>query len=250
MAQGAPDGYKPTLLMGVYDGEPTPVAVDEQGRIIMVVEEASPITKTGKVIYRTSFDEGLIRVRTSATGTGASVAVDETEALSGAYSCKLTGGSDGTRKAICYFYTMPGAWNKWGFEFALRYGTDADWLRFYLMSYDGTNYRDIIFQYKPADEKWEIWDENESGFVDLLTGQTFQALASLFYKFKVTIDVENGVYDTFTYPGGSVDLSGYGMLTSADTRISRAEAIVWLQSRAGENDWCLIDDVIITQDEP
>lgn len=249
MTTGAPDHFKRILLYGLYNGAATPLACDEQGRLILVTEPVSPFGKSGTVLIADDFSDGLIHVKTATSGTGAAVELEDSEALRGGYSCKLTGGSDANQTASVLWYCFPSAFNKLGMEFAVRFASFTEIIRLDLAARDGTDgYRGQL-RYNHLATAWQIYDPGAADWVDILSGFIFSEAAHEFLGFKLVIDWANGRYGSFRYAGGLVDISSYALETISNDMYPRAYGQIEVKALAGGTGWSLIDNVIITQDE-
>ena len=249
MATGTKDYFKAMLLYGLYRGEPIPMACDEQGRLVLIVEEVSPFTKSGTEIWRDNFEDGLVKCSYASGGTGASVAIDTTEAVSGAQSCIMTGGSDGSAYARIGYYFPPSTYNKLALEFALRFGANIDHIDIFFTTNDAVNTYKARFRYDWADQTWYIENFDESKFESVLSSMLYLGLPNFFNRFKCVIDIPNGKYHKFVYPGGSADLTAYNLGTTSPTQFRYATVTISVYSVAGYNAVMLVDDVVITQDE-
>lgn len=246
---GAPDYFKRMLLYGLYNGVATPLACDEQGRLILVVESVSPWDRSGTVIVADDFESGIVRGIARTNGTGGSVSVVTDESKEGACSCKLTGGSDGERSATVRYWYAPSNLNKLGLQFALRMGADVEAFWFVWHIYSGTAWYKVNGIWRSSDEQWQFLDLSGGNYFDAGTPVAYSQVQGLFYVHKLVIDIANSQYVRFKYPRGEVDLADEGIYNAANTETPRA--YIWLQvvSTLGNNGVVYLDDIILTQDE-
>lgn len=249
MTGGGPDFYKSMLLYGLYEGEPVPLACDEQGRLILVIESVSPFDRAGTILLHDTFVDDLTKVATSCSGTGCSVSIDTTEALVDGKSCKLVSGSDADKLAEIFYYYSPSVFNKHGMELSFRVGADVDSFWMIWQFYDGANLYDARLAYHPDDDEWLVYDWGGAAWVTILSNIAYQELAHVFYTVKLVVDLPNQVYHRFKYAGGEVDLSAYEVRKAASTTAVHATCRIMVGSDAGDNGTMYLDDIIFTQDE-
>lgn len=249
MATGAPDYYKSILLYGLYQDQIIPLACDNQGRLLFITEEVSPFDKTGTILQRDDFDNGLIHCETGGDGTGNAVEVSTTEAFIGAQSCQLIGGSDGNRSAYVKYHYVPADFNKLGISVNTRFGLYLEYFEINAAWHvPGYKYQAKI-RHEVGLNYWELYDGATDTWVEFLTGVQYYLGAHRFYQFKLVVDIEAEKYHTFKHIEGIEDISAYSLdkATSGWVLLSTAEfkAI----SLAGKNGYLFVDNVILTQDE-
>jgi len=249
MAEGAPDYFKRILLYGLYDGAATPLACDEQGRLIFVVEQVSPFARAGTIILTDDFSAGLTRCITESGYTGDDVELDDTEALVGGYSLKLTAGSDSDGYASALWYVAPYAFNKLGYEYAVRWGAAVSRFDTQLIGYTGTHYFQGQVRYNWSEHAWELYDSDSAAWVAFLSMSGYYTTAHIFYRFKVVLDVKSGTYHKFRYVGGEVDISAYSLHKTSHADPARVWCKLELLTTAGSNAVVHLDDLVFTQDE-
>ncbi len=249
MTTGAPDYYKRILLYGMYEGEAVPLACDEQGRLIFIAEQVSPFDKAGTVLLQEDFSDGLVHVVASTSGAGASVALDDTEALVGGYSCKLTAGSDVGKYARLHMLVTVAEYNKNGVELAFRLGSEIDTLHIRITVQTGAVQLMGYVEYDRDNKKWVIHDYGDDVDVDILTGTNYVVAPHVFYRVKFVIDPGEKTYLRFKHPTGSIDLSAYQLYEVATDANPSVGSWIWVTSHDGDNDWVLIDDIRLTKDE-
>jgi len=209
----------------------------------------SPFDKSGTIVLEDAFGDGLVHCQTGAGGTGASVEIDNTEAAVGGHSCKIIGGSDGTRRSAIAYYTHATALNKLGLEWSVRFGDDVELFEVRLWPRDEAYWYDARIQYTPDTDKWELYDWNEEAWVAFLENVPYQVQPNDFSRFKLVVDVPNLGFHRFVHTNGSVDLTGYGLLKTSEAIVPRILATFQVKSTEGKNGFVLLDDIIITQDE-
>lgn len=249
MAEGAPDYFKRILLYGLYEGVATPLACDEQGRLIFIPEKVSPFTKSGTVVMRETFDEGLVHLIAGGEGTGNAVAADSTEVKEGGYSCKLTGGSDALRRASIKHYFHPSAFNKLAIEWSISWGADVELFSVTTLVYTGTHSYQGSVRYDPAADKWEVYDYGELEWTAILESVNYGTAVNDFHTFKLVLDIPSGTYSSFVHATKAIDLSAYQLEELVSAAVPYQMTIFVVKSTDGNNGVVYLDDIIFTQDE-
>lgn len=248
MSSGAPDHFKRILLYGLYDGEATPLACDEQGRLILVTEPVAPYDRAGTIILHERFGAGLAHVKTWGSGTGYSIAVESDEVFAGGHSCKLTGGSTSAKRATIDLYFYPSAFTKFGFQMTIRWGTQVDYVLWLLTLYSGEYLHQFQLKHDKTSKVWQIYDFATSSW-ETIASQDPYPEARNWVTVKLVIDCEAGVYHRFRYGYAEADLTGYSINKIASTAMNRGVLEVSCFSNDGQNGFIIVDDIIITQDE-
>ncbi len=249
MPTGAPDYFKRILLYGLYDGVATPLACDEQGRLILVTEAISSLYRSGTIIQSDDFSSGLTKVAASPEGTGAAVAIDTTEAYSRGLACKLTSGTDGARYALIQYFVHPSSFNKMGAEVKVRLDTVFESFEVEMIFYSGTRILKGKARYFLTGTDWEIYDYDSSAWVTVVENEVYQYQANEFIPLKLVLDLENETYQRFLVAFEEVDLTAYS-ISAADSSEPQGGIIkVKLTGAVAVGGYCIVDDVIITQDE-
>ena len=249
MATGARDHFKAMQLYGLYEDEPIPLACDEQGRLILVIQGTPIWDPSGTVLIHDTFVDGLTKCLTEGAGTGWAVALDTAEAVEAAQSCRITGGSTLSLYARITYWTTPRAYNKIGVECALRVGDNADKFYIHLLGYTGDYFFNTRIGWYDDDDAWKLMGSDQATLHTILGNTHYFSEANNWRRFKLVIDLENFRYHSFKHPGGTVDLTAYGIYKSANATAPYIKAQFTVVSDSGSNGWCLADDIRITQDE-
>lgn len=249
MPTGAPDYYKRILLYGLYDGEATPLACDEQGRLVFITELVSPFDKSGTILLRDSFECGLIKcAQEKLGGPGAAVAIHSDEAIQGGHSCKLTGGSATALATSVIHRAHPSEFNVLGLEWFVRWATapGTHWVQ--IKAYTGEALYTAIVQYDWTNNRWRFY-EGGADWTILLDDIEYSTTAYNFHRFKLTIDIEAGTYKRFVHPGGVEDMSAYNLIEAANTDPPVMKTSVEVHSMPGSNGVIYVDGITLTQDD-
>lgn len=265
------DGYMTAVLKGDYEGALRTIGLDDEGRIsgylvdaedqwgqILKVGNAeqaarlgSPVSwdRRGQVQLLHTFADGLEPLGTSAYGSGASVTLDAENFVTGGYSAKLTGGSDGLNRyaGLSLMLGVPpsdriGVAIRWSAVSAPHYlymlmqiYRDGD-LTAGAIRYDFNNKR---LQY--ADEN-SVWQN--------LPVQDFYYSKNVWCSMKMVIDHSVGGYVRALLNGTAYDLDAYAAPTATPGTGDYIAVDVRLYSHEGDNDVAYIDTFTVTSGEP
>lgn len=265
------NGYIIAVMKGEYAGTLTTVAVDAAGRILMIPTDPADVwdnaistgigeliaaltpakrfDRRGDIIFIEGFESGLTHGVVTTSGTGAAVAVTTAEARSGGLAAKLTGGSDGSRYAALSWYFHQTPEGKIGLEAHFRPDADIQYLVLQIAWYDGAELHQGNLRWNNDNEDFEYYD-SAGAYQQLQTGDDLIGRAGLFHTAKLVVDVENDLYHRALCRAAEVDMSSYALYTPTDTSGPYILFTVFLYSHSGDNDWCYLDNVIMTQNEP
>lgn len=249
MATGAPDYYKSTLLYGLHEGAPVPLACDEQGRLIFIMEQVSPFSKTGTVLLHDDFSAGLTLCAQWYEGSGpAGASIITDEAIDGVCACQILGYAANAYGRGIKYSVHPSSFTKLGVEWNVRWFSTVGthWVR--LAAYTGTKLYSAWFQYDWTYKRWRIFRGGADWQV-VINNITYTAQAYDFHRFKLTINPATGKYSRLVYPNGELDLSEYDLIEADDTTPPGLQVTIEVHSVPGVQAQLYVDGVIITQDE-
>jgi len=269
------DGNVIGVFKGLYAGELKTLAVDEYGRIPVILTDPEDVfgnpnyigagelatrlgcptwfDKRGNVFFFDNFEAATLRWEALTTGTGASIALSTTRSYSGVQSVLLTAGSDSTRRATImrHFGRPPekrlGISCMWAYESTSpqKLWTVMIWLQVYTTSayYDATLYYDI------TDDTVKVVTDTGINTVSDTLNLYLDDWA--FHNMKVVLDWETTKYVRGYLDDNEFDLSEYGLqVTALANQKPKLLALVRVLSAAGQNAPVYIDDVVLTQNEP
>jgi len=205
--------------------------------------------RRGNVIWLSDFADGLGPWEILELGTGAAVALETTLPKWPPNCVRLTGGSDDGEEARITNHLNPQTLGKLGLEVSVAFITTFNYFRMRLTYYDGTAHHQAAIELNDTDDKIYYLDENGI-YVELDDLPDVVASAGLYHTLKLVADFSTDQYVRFLMNQNSYDLSAYSFYEAAivDTASLRVELI--LCSREGENDYCHVDGVVVTQNEP
>lgn len=205
--------------------------------------------RRGEVVYQTDFSTGLQSWGTHTSGTGAAVALDPTEFLTGGYSIKLTGGSDGSRYAyigqtLAYGLDVPH-----GLEVAWQAAADVGSMQWFHSWYDGTTRWVYGAKVSPALTSLYVYT---TGAVWTLVSDAIRisVSGSEFHHCKLVFNPLSQAYVRVLYNDREFDVSDQEPASEASAAGKFLEVTAWTYSAPGDNSVIRVDSVIVTQNEP
>jgi len=264
------DGYLTAVLKGNEGGTLTTIKVDTEGRLesygldsedqwgqVLRVGNAELAARLGSVVgwdrrgsvaWQTDFGLGLGSGLKYPTGTGSSITLVPDYWLTGGYSVKLVGGSDGNHKAYIDFLVEASPSLDLGLEITFSYPAVAEFIKAELRVY--TAGRVYIAAVRHNLSTNYVQYLNSSGSWTNIANPTYLTGAEMFHRLKVVADFANLLYKRVLYAGTEVDLSAQGVYNSASGYSAAMYVEVELNSRSGYNDVAYLDSIVLTTGEP
>ncbi len=264
-------GFMTTVIKG-YDGAALrTVKVDSDGHLSAFVIDStdawgrmlqvgnaelaarlgSPVVyeQRGRVAMMESFEYGMQRWQFVGLGTGSSAAIDPTLCVTGGYSVRLTGGSDGAMGALIEWSGGCLTTTRVGVEMSFSFRDPVDKCDIRVTVWDGTTRHSGALRLDQTNADLYVrtgettWTKVADVFVRTETEWIFNRL-------KVVVDLSTGLYVRGYLDNQEFDLSAYSIWTGADAIAPRAVVSVYMYSEAGENRTMNVDDIILTVAEP
>ena len=229
--------------------KPTVYTLSDLGELAARLGSIVTFDRRGDVVWLDDFEGGIERWNRRISGTGAAIDWVAEASRSGSFSCRLTGGSDTNRFAYIERYLPKPVPSRIGMEVSFAMiGEMTNWfLR--LWHYDGANIYNFQLQYSPANETWYYLDStgNAQAFA---TGIEYDKALFAWATVKMVCEPSTGNYVRAIIGDAEYDLSTYSAELTVLTATARMRLWIYNLSRNGSNDKLLVDDVIITQNEP
>lgn len=233
---------------GAYQQKAALSTMADVGELASRLNCPSRFDRLGDVIFLEDFGNDLGSWDVSGSGTGRGVEVATERKFTGAFSCKMTGGSDDDRYANI-ITRMPVPFSVvYGFEAAIALDKDCDWVHFLTNIYTGT--REL-----KAGVLFDI-DLKQNYYLDYLGN--WVAIGALidhyisshnFIIFKFTLDIANEKYSRFIVPPFSYAIADIPFQAGGLVDNPRTQFEVRVTSDTGENAVCYLDSVIITAND-
>lgn len=242
MAHGHPDWGADAPLATVY-------SLQDLAELAARLSSIVTFDRRGNVIFLDSFDHGLMGWVASPFGTGAAVEQSAEFCRTGPFCAKLTGGSTSPHAALLLRSFPYPVLGKLGLEFSFDLNSVVDY--FYaglIMETGATRYRARLrFQPDAGDVDYE---DSEGSWVNLLTGASFSTTKVRHTTVKIVADFLNAKYCRVIFNNQTFDLSAEDLWSLASAAAAYVGISFLVNSDAGENGICWLDDVIVTQNEP
>ena len=265
------NGYIAAVLKATYSGALKNVACDADGRIIMIPTDPADVwgnaismgnaelaavlsfakrhDRRGNVLWLSSFENGLGEFYTAVNGTLASVSLSTAVALSGAYSCKLTAGSDSEKRAGVFKVISYPILSKVGGQAAFTWDTTIDHLLLDFSLYDGTNYTTFSVKFDPSLGKMQYFN-SVSGWTDIAALPAWTTATYLFHVAKIVVDLDTGKYVRLIVDDTEYSLANISAYTTSSGVQPYLTFSIMVVGPGTTNPALYVDDVIITQNEP
>lgn len=242
MPRGAPD-------FGMYAVTEVIASMADSGELAARLGSPDVFDRRGNVVFIDSFGNDLIPYHKVEQGTGASVSVVTDYSRTGAFSCKMVGGSDADSFARLQKWVSYPALTKWGFEIGFTYNEDVEHYDFLIILVDGTDWYYMEIALVPADDALYYLDQAEAR-QPIATNLGLYSTHYLFNFIKLVADLDSKkfvrvILNETEYPLDTISLRT-GVAAAGHFLLARIEVVSPLLS----NELAYIDEFIITQNEP
>ena len=266
-----PLGEMYAVLQGEYEGVLTTVTVDEAGRLSAFVIDSTDawgrmlsvgnaelavrlgsavaFDRRGQVAFFENFEHGYSLWTWAKSGALAACALDPTSSLSGGYSVKLTGGSNGTRFSLIGQIRGVAPMGRVGLEFAFALGSGVDYVSGSLSMADGSDMYRAQARYEYAGKDIEVY--NDGGDWDDIGGMGHPGLVGNEYNvLKFVVDQATHKYERVLLNDVELTPTTTSYYRTGPTSDTHIEVQIAVYSRDGNNDVVYVDDIIVTLAEP
>ncbi|MBC8446019.1 MAG: hypothetical protein H8D74_02345 [Chloroflexi bacterium] len=224
-------------------------SVTDLGELAVRLGSIVSFDRRGDVVFLDSFEDGVVKWKTTAAGVGAAVASDATRARNGAKSAKLTTGSSDPYTAEITHYSPFPLLSKFGVEVHTTISDDLSALYLTLDIFDGSDIIRAQVAYEPSTNK--LYYQNSAGaMVELASGVNLYAYDYLFHAFKLVVDGVGEEYVRLIVDGNEYSLADIAVRKAANATDAHLEVTITAVGDSGGNYSIYVDDVIITQNEP
>jgi len=211
----------------------------------------SPVTfdRRGNVVWMDDFTHGKAAWLTIEGGTGSAVTLDTTNPQRGPYCLKLTGGSDDERASTTYRNLNAGVVGKFGLELSVLFATSWDYFRVRMDRRDGTNSYAAEVRLSKTDNEIQYLD-SDGNYTSVATLTGVAGALSEYHTVKLVVDFSDNTYMRLIVNQNTYLTDAPAVETSSDVNPAQFYIAMDLISRSGQNDYCYVDGVIFTQNEP
>ena len=242
MPHGLPD-------WGLEGPKSTTYGLDDLGEQAVRLGSIVSFDRRGDVVFLDGFEDGLNRAIPVLDGLNARVGLDATYPKSGAFHVRLVGGSTLTRLAsIVYARGLPNP-GAFGLEVSICMPAQFGFLDMYLAIDDATTQWLCGIRYNRALGRWYYWND-VGGWTQFAAAWLPYMTWPPWHTFKVVMDTTTGVYWRVLLNNVPYTLGNALVQTPGTLGFTVLFATIDLYSRAAQNDYVYVDDVIVTQNEP
>ena len=242
MARGAPDDSN--VL------SPKPIhTVTDLGELAARLGSIDLFDRAGNVVWMDDFEAPLIRWGYSFSGAGSGVYLQSTYQLMGNQGVQLIGGSDSYRDASIYRLLAYPLLGSFGFECAFAFNDQVQDITIELLLLDHTRAYRASIKYDTAARTLSYAD---------ITG-LYQVIASgvwlwpdlyLFHQIKIVADYVTHNYVRVHLDEAEYDLGAIPLWEYPTGTVNLMEPFFTIVSLPGVNGICIVDNAIVTQNEP
>ena len=242
MAHGQPD-------YGMYARKRTVGSMADNAELAARLGSIDTYDRRGDTIFLDDFESGINKWSIGAVGTGASVLWSAEDARSGAFSAKITAGSDQSHYSRIYKSFQKPILSNLSIEFSFSIVSYPESLFLFFWLYDGIKASRGTIGYEAVAHLLKYYD-SDGNYQNLETSYSLPTGIHLFNTMKLVVDWENLKYKRLRVNHEEWDMSSYPLYSAG----SIASPYLWLSlyyyGLAGQNGVAYFDDVIIKQNEP
>lgn len=242
MARDLPD-------WGAQSAQVTVHEITDLGELAVRLGSIVSHDRRGDVVWYDEFECGLDKWEVSAVGTGSAAALSTDRAHNGETSCKLTAGSDSTRRSECLHRLAIPAYSLWGFECAFNLSSSLDYLDKIVALDDGVNLVLFVLRWDRAAGELQ-YGASGGGYTTIATIPHPLADDTLFHVWKLVVDLSKRTYIRAILNETEYDLADAAAAVAGTVGAVSLSVKERVTGRSGQNDIVYVDDVILTQNEP
>lgn len=234
---------------GISDTFQTKHIMTDLGELAARLGAPNVFDRTGTMIWCEQFEYGLNNWITTITGNGVEPFVMAYPYLYKPYAVELSGtiGSTGTSEikvTLPFPYESP-----LGIEFAYNPDIRATELEVVVQIYTGTNYYSATLRFKLQDGTIDVGIQG--GFYqNVYTDVLGYRLNGVYNITKFVLDLENKQYNRIMFNKYDISAKDISFHSGTSTLRPKLTLLFRLESKATYDETLLIDNIILTLDEP
>lgn len=234
---------------GIYTPKTTLAALEDMAELAARLGSIVTFDRKGDVVWLDDFESGLSKWLTHGTGTDKAIEISSESSRDGGFSAKLTPGNAEDNYAYIHHRAAMPVKSKIGLEFSFTMELYVKILEARLELYDGTHgfYTRIRFD----DEEHKLYYFNSEGNpVEFASEVTLFRQDKVFHTLKFVVDFEEEKYDRCILNNTQYDLSTYAIQKTEVALAPLLAEYIYVYNGADGLHPILIDNVILTQNEP
>lgn len=242
MTHGAPDNFN-------TNPRPTTFTLSDDAELAVRQGSISSIDRLGDIIYIDSYENGLLQWETETGGLGESIGLSTKSSDHGGFTVEhIIPANPLAYTKLFKRFPYPVA-SKIGMEFHSTTHEYSAIAVYQAIFYTGSYKIHFAIKYDAVAGKAYLL--NHLGVWVEVTSNFFAYPSSkLFHKIKAVVDLPNLKYSRYKVPSGSIDISSYSPLITADVTLLHMYVDTILYGSASGEITVYGDSVIITQNEP
>lgn len=241
MAHGTPD-------WGFIRQETIHVLSDDLAELAARLGSIHIFDRKGYVILQDNFNNGLASWLPVLDGTNAAVELSTVYPFWPPYCLKLTAGSSGANKAEVRNYLAPVPKGKLGLELRVSFPTAFNTFTIQLTLVENAVWHHARIRLDYTDDKLYYRDAT-GAYQEVADLVSVVHTVGLYHNLKLVADFSTDGYIQLLFDDTDHDLSEYTFQSFTETATSQLRVFFEFLGREGQNDYCLIDGVIVTQNE-
>lgn len=242
MAHGTPDWGHARQITGFS-------LVDDLGELAARLGSIHVHDRRGDVLWMEDFSRGMGAWVSGASGTGASVGLSTTYPKFPPFCARLTGGSTGSGVTYVVYRVGLPTMRRLGVELNVAFFTRFSQLYFWMEHRDGTDVIDGRILLDDTERK-VYYRDSDGDYIELDDIGDLQDTQGVYHNLKLVLDFGEEKYARFLFNDEDYDLSAYSLRRYAQAYVPMVSLYCYFYPRSGYNDYCQVDGVILTQDEP
>lgn len=249
MAKPAGHGGRDYPDFGISDTVQSKSIVTDMGELAARLGAPNIFDRVGNLVWFDQFEYGLARWATTITGNGDTPVLVANPHLYKPYAVKLAGtaGSTGT-STISASLHLPYE-SALGIEFAFNPNFRATELEMYGDLYTGANYYSFGVNFKIKDGTIGVGKQG-GGYTIVYTDALGYVKINTFHVIKLVMDMKNGLYKRLLFGNLNIDVLNKSFHKGTSSTRPALSLGFRLESGADYNEFLILDNVIITLDEP
>lgn len=265
------DGNIIGVFKGDYDGTATTIKVDSLGRMLAIITDPEDVygnvhqfgnaelaarlgslclrDKRGYVQYMDDFEDTALKWTNSATGTGASVSLTNTESYFKDQCVKLICGTSGANKSYIARRFPLSASSRIGMEFFFMLTADDCQHRWKMFIYDGTNRYQMQIAMSSHDTNLTIAHDSASWTT---LDSDFPAYEGdhMWHNLKLVCDTATKKYVRLILDDTEYDISAIDVYSTSDNSLPNIYIYIGIENEGTGNYAVYYDGFILTNNEP
>lgn len=249
ITNGAGQGAIRLFVSRGYQAASEPIEAINRAELAARLGSIVTFDRRGDVLWMDDFESGIKRWLLRETGVDTRVTWSADYSNRGGFCVKLLAGTGVIRQAGIIFRNSYPTVSRFGLEVSWARLLSATGFDLDLVLYDGTYGYQALIKYEDPNRKWEYTDE-AAGWQTLLTDYSSNDDGNWWHTAKLVVDLEAKRFVRAILGPNTVDMSDMVMYSWLDATTPHLMARVGINGVVAGGSTYLIDNVILTQNEP